>query len=403
MTTIDADVPQDLLERTVRELCAIARPSATDGERRAAELVADLLREQGCRDVRVEEEPAHGGYWLPIGLLNAAAALAAARAARRPGSAVRRLAAAAVGAGAAAGVADDVTGGRHWFRRLLPHRTTYNAVGELGPRDAPRTVLVVAHHDAAHGGLVFDARPIYALGRRYPQLFQDADRHAPIMALVVLGPIVAAAGALLGRRGLLRAGAVLSAGTTAAMADIARAPVSPAANDNASAVAALVGAARLLRESPADGVRVILLSTGSEESFMEGMRGFARRHFGDLPRETTDVLCLECLGSPEPVAVAGEGMLWMNEYDAGACDTLARAGDDAGVPLTRGLKTVLATDGLIAHLAGYRTATLATVDPLVKLPTNYHSPQDLPENLDWGSLARCTRVVEAWVRRIATR
>lgn len=389
-----------LLEHVVRELCAIERPSASEGERRAAELVAGLLEAEGCR-VRIEQEEAHGGYWWPIGLLNGAAAVAALASARRPGCRARRLAAGVAGAVAAAGVADDVTGGRHWFRRVLPKSPTYNVVAETGEPDAPRIALVVAHHDAAHGGIVFDARPVYALQRRVPSLFEDADRHAPVMALVVLGPVLAAVGALLRRRGLVASGAVVSAGTTAAMVDIARAPISPAANDNASAVAALVGVARALRERPADGVRTILLSTGSEESFMEGMRGFARRHLGALPRDRTDVLCLECLGSPQPVAVEGEGMLWMNLYDRAACDELAAAGDEAGVPLARGLKTVLATDGLIAHRAGLRTATLATVDPLVKLPTNYHSPADVPDNLDWGSLGRCTRVVEAWVRRRA--
>ena len=136
---------------------------------------------------------------------------------------------------------------------------------------------------------------------------------------------------------------------------------------------------------------------------MEGMRGFARRHLDALDRATTDVLCLECLGSPQPVVVEGEGMLWMNRYDEGAREALAGAAADAGVPVMRGLETVLATDGLIAHRAGFRTATLASVDPTVKLPTNYHSPSDVPDNLDWGTVADCTRIVEAWVRRLGRR
>ena len=80
-----------LIERVVRELASYERPSASAGERRAAEWLARELEAAGCRDVRVEEERAHGGYWWPLGLLNAAAALAAlarppARGARgRPG------------------------------------------------------------------------------------------------------------------------------------------------------------------------------------------------------------------------------------------------------------------------------------------------------------------------------
>ena len=63
---------------------------------------------------------------LPLGLLSAAGVLAALGG-RRP---------APLGLLAAAGIVDDVSGGPHVFRRLLPHRTTYNVVGEAGDPDA---------------------------------------------------------------------------------------------------------------------------------------------------------------------------------------------------------------------------------------------------------------------------
>ncbi|HZC13086.1 MAG TPA: hypothetical protein VE270_03610, partial [Thermoleophilaceae bacterium] len=72
-----------LLERVVSELAAYERPSASEGERRAAEWIAAELEGAGCRAARVEEERAHGGYWWPLGLLNAGAALAARVAGRR--------------------------------------------------------------------------------------------------------------------------------------------------------------------------------------------------------------------------------------------------------------------------------------------------------------------------------
>ena len=71
-----------LVERVVRELASYERPSASDGERRAAEWLAGEFRAAGCREVRVEEERAHGGYWWPLGLLNAGSALAALAAGR---------------------------------------------------------------------------------------------------------------------------------------------------------------------------------------------------------------------------------------------------------------------------------------------------------------------------------
>ena len=56
---------------------------------------------------------------------------------------------------------------------------------------------------------------------------------------------------------------------------------------------------------------------------MEGMRGFARRHFGSLPRESTEVICLDSVGSPELILIEGEGMLRMRDYTPELRDRLA--------------------------------------------------------------------------------
>jgi hypothetical protein len=45
---------------------------------------------------------------------------------------------------------------------------------------------------------------------------------------------------------------------------------------------------------------VPLVSTG-EESFMEGMQAFGRRHFASLPADRTHVICVITVGSPELV------------------------------------------------------------------------------------------------------
>ena len=86
-------------------------------------------------------------------------------------------------------------------------------------------------------------------------------------------------------------------------------------------MAVLLSLAHSLRDEPIPGVRVILLSAGSEESFMEGMQAFARRHFADLPRERTTFVCVDTVGSPHLLALEGEGMVWMNDYPE---DVLAR-------------------------------------------------------------------------------
>ena len=376
-----------LIERVVRELASYERPSASDGERRAADWLAGALRAAGCR-VRVEEERAHGGYWWPLGLLNAASALAAL---------LGRRVAAVVSAVAAAAVYDDVSGGWLWFRRLLPRRPTWNVVAEAGDPHGTRTVVFIAHHDAAHSGLVFHP----ALPRKgmelMPKLHERANQSIPIMFGVFLGPLLLALWGLIGRGWPKRCGMFFSAGASACMANIGASRVVPGANDNLSAVSVLVAVAHELAERPPDGVRVILLSTGSEESFMEGMQGFGRRHFPELDRATTEFVCLECVGSPQLCVVEGEGMLRMRDYPEPARDALARAGAAAGIELRRGLRTVAATDALIALRAGYPTCTLGGVDE-TKFPSNYHWPSDIPDNLDWSSIDGAVEVCLTYLR-----
>lgn len=381
----------------IHELAAFERGSASEGERRAAELIAERLRGLGAR-ARVEPEPAHGGYWWPLGLANGLAGAGALLAlARRTGKA--RGLAALCGAIAAAAIWDDVSGGRLWFRRaLLPRRTTWNVVAEAGEAAGERTVVFIAHHDAAHSGLVFHP----ALGRLGPRLAPAAHERStkavPIIYLVWGGSVMVLAGALLGSRRLLSWGLSFAAGTIAAMADIGLRPVVPGANDNLSAVAVLLALAESLREDPVDGLRVLLVSTGSEESFMEGMQGFARRHFPALERARTELICLECLGGPDLIVLEGEGMLRMRHYPEAMRQALADAAAEAGVRIGRGLRTVAATDGLIALRAGYQVATLASVAD-TKLPLNYHWPTDTPEALHWETIEDAIAVCRRFLRR----
>ena len=393
--TTESDHPGDW-RAAIRELASFERPSASDGERRAAELIAARLRALGCR-AELEEERAHGGYWWPIGLVNALAAAGGALTLRRASARRRAITAALAGAGAAA-LWDDLGHGRRWFRRaVLPHRATWNVVAEMGDADAERTIVFIAHHDAAHSGLVFHpVLPRIPL-KLAPRLHARAGRSFPLMYTVWLGPVLVCAGSILATRRVLAAGTALAAAATAAMADIgARASV-PGANDNLSAVGAVIALADRLREQPAKGVRVLLLSTGSEESFSEGMQGFGRRHFAELDPDRTEIVCLECLGGPTLIVVEGEGMLRMRDYPTHMREALADAAADTGQEIVRGLRTTAATDAIIPLRAGYAVATLASVDE-TKLPMNYHWPNDVPDALHWGTIDSAVAVCERFVR-----
>jgi Peptidase family M28 len=381
---------RDLLEDFER----IHRPSASEGERRAAEWIVDRFAELGA-ETRIEAEPAHGTYWWPLGIGAALGALGGLAA-----LCGRRLLGALLGAVGAAGIADDFPPGKRALRKPLPTRTTYNVVCELGPADAERTVVVVAHHDAAHSGLIFHpALPKIAdrLG-----LIEGQDTSPPLMAPVVGGPILAALGALTGRRLLAKLGIFLGVGSAAAMADIGLRQTVPGANDNGTAVVALVALARRLIEEPPRDLRVILLSAGAEESFSEGIKAFGERHFDDLPRESTLFLAVDSIGSPHLLVLRGEGFLKMHEYSPRALALMDGLAEELGIWLYPNLRLHNGTDGLEPLAAGYETASLCGCTDL-KNPANYHWPNDLAANVEFGSVANGIRLVEAAIRRLGER
>lgn len=380
------------LERIVRHLASWERPSASEGERRAAEWIAGELRSLGFA-AQVEDEPAHGGYWWPLGLLNAAAAVA--------GLAGRRAVAAVAGAVAALGVHDELTLHRaFWTRRLLPKRRTFNVVAEAGDASAPRTVVVVGHHDAAHGGLIFDFTLVRLIARTLPRWLENARVWPRIMWLVFAGPVLVALGGVLGARRLRRLGTLFGLGSAAAFADIALRKVVPGANDNLTGVATVLGVARGLAAEPVRGIRVLLVSTGSEESFEEGMLGFLRTHAGELPRDSTFVVAIDTVGSPRLVLLEGEGMLVPTGYDTGLKEELAAAAADEGVDVIREHWLSFGSDALAAVRHGYRAALLASFDEY-KLPANYHKPTDTPDNVDYERVADAVALIERAVRRLA--
>ena len=385
------------LEAAVRHLETIERGTASPGEREAAEWIADQLRALGC-DAHTESEQVHGGYWVPVGAPAAAAAGLALLALR--GGRLGRLAALAGGAAAAGSILDDISGGAQVSRRALPKRESRNVVATAGDPGGEHTLVLVAHHDAGHGGAVFDHSLADKIEERRPGLIGQFKTYPPIMWPTVAGPIFTALGGLTGSRRLLGAGAAFGVGTAAAMADIARSPISPGASDNLSAVAVLLGVAEALHAEPVEGVRVLLVSTGSEESFMEGMRRFMERWTPGLPKDRTTVVCLETLGCPRLALIEGEGMAWMTDYPQATRDLVAGVADEAGIDLVRGLRTRAATDGLIALRAGYPSALLASVDQR-NIPSHWHCPCDVADNVDFDTVARATDLCTALAHRLA--
>src|SRR4051812_28356474 len=366
----------------IRQLAAIERPSASPGEREAAEWIVRELATAGL-DARVESECAHGTH-LPF-VLPSLLALAAGSLRSRPVAATAALL-------AVAAIVDELEGKRRVLRRTLSRRQTHNVVCEIGPARPERTLVFVAHHDAARAwvalfGRLVSAPPPAALG----------GRPLPIAGTLAYAPMLVAAGILARRRVLRRAGMAVCAAIAALFADIARRPPVPGANDNAAAVAVLLGLAKDLARKPPRSTRVLLVSTGSEETMLEGMDGFLRRHRDELDPARTLVVCLDQIGWDRLVLRRSEGVLRQRPSDPVDLELVLEAARRAGVPLTTAPPFVSPSDGLAARWMGLRTVFIGSVAADGGYP-HYHRPSDLPENVNLDTVVAAREVCAGLIR-----
>ena len=240
------------------------------------------------------------------------------------------------------------------------------------------------------------------LAEKFPGITERIDTSLPLWWLLGAGPALAAAGALRSSRGAAVTGTAMSALSAGLMADIARSPVVPGANDNLSACALIVALAERLRAEPIQGVRVLLVSVGAEEVLQGGIYGFFRRHGSSLDRQRTYFLNFDTVGSPELTMIEGEGPFVMEDYfHRPFRDLVERAAANADAPLRRGMRSRFSTDSVVINRRGYANATFASIDRYKAL-SNYHLMSDTPENLDYRTVQHAVVVAEAVARELAT-
>jgi Peptidase family M28 len=389
---------EEALHADVAALARLDRLPCSPGEAEAAAWIAERFAAAGAQRVTIDEELVHGTYFTPLGVLNALGAAGGVAALTG-----RRALGGLAGALGAAGIWQDLTGGRRRaLRRLLKRRDTTNVVAEFGDPEAAHTLVVHAHHDAARTSFIFD-QTLTTFVAEHTNLMEKSDRWPPLMGLVFGGPALVAAGALTGNRRAAAIGTGMAAATAAVMAHMIRQPVVPGANDNLTGVATLLEVARRLGAEgggPPDGVRVLLLSAGAEEANQEGMLAFARRHFGHagLRPEDTSFLSLDTVGSPELVLIEGEGFLRMYEYPSAMKERVAAAARAAGVPLHRGMRFTFATDGLIPLRQGFQVASIGSVTEHL-VPSNYHWPTDTADRVAYDTVAGAVEIVMGTIAR----
>ena len=92
-------------------------------------------------------------------------------------------------------------------------------------------------------------------------------------------------------------------------------------------------------------------------------------------------------------------MLRLRPYTPELLKLVSECAQILGIFVHTHLRLRNATDGVIALLAGYPTATFGSVDRF-KMPTDYHWPTDTPDRVNYRSVVDASRLAWAMLRRL---
>jgi hypothetical protein len=270
-----------------------------------------------------------------------------------------------------------------------------NAVARVpARRERRRTVVLVAHLDAARTGLVWHPAVTHAGGRSHQRRRHVDPFLAPVAAALVTAALAP------GRRARAAAAAVLGV-AVGLNVDVARNATVPGANDNATGVAVVIDLVRALAAAPLDHVEVVAVCPGSEEAGMGGFAAFLREHAAELRPEDTVVLGLDTLGSGTPIVAEAEGALATHRYRAADLGLADEGAALAGLPAPQRWRIGGWTDPLLALHAGLPALSILSMGP--GYFPHYHHPSDLPEHVDRESVERCARIAAGTLRAVARR
>ncbi|MET0973032.1 MAG: M28 family peptidase [Thermoleophilaceae bacterium] len=387
----------------IRGLCSFeGRLAGTDAERRAANWLADRLREHGRR---AEVEPT---YLHPqIGLILAAHATlgfgGSLLAIAEP------VAGFAIVFATAVSLYFDFNTRFYLLRRLFFRRGSQHVFSRADRDNRPAELILVAHYDAARTGFIYNER-----SRRREARIPPGARGvlAPprllFWSLAVLLPILGVRMAGLDESWLnliqLPPTLVLLVATFL-LVDIQLSDVVPGANDNASGVAVALSAVEALDADPPRHLAVSVLLTGGQECLLEGMRAFVRRYRKQADRESTYFVALEMLGrGPALHYLTGEGLAVTYRHStrlAQLCEAIATVSREDGGDLDASPAVLpTASDALPATLAGYPALALRRMADNGLPGTEHHTPYDTPDHIQPEALARSERFVVELARQL---
>lgn len=356
----------------------LPRYAGTASERGAAQAVSRWMTDVGLEpgDVQSVAAAPRAGY---VVALHAALALLGLRHGGIVGAACCAV--------AAWSLLSETRRRKRVLSRLLAAPDSVAVVSRHGARIPRRRVVLSAHIDAPQAGLLF-SRQAADLFASIAVAFRGKGGPSGPMRIPELA--VCASLVLVVARGVPFLGTIAAILSPLVMLTLlvmcllalqwAWAAPSPGANDNASAVAAMLTCAeRLLPELPED-VELWVVGTGAEEVGCCGMRAFVEQREA-WPKDTTYFVNFECVGGGQLSFIRSEGVAGRVEYPTSLLSLAERVAATGGFGSVTPTELLAGTDGHVPARLGYPTLSLISLEAN-GVPRNYHRLEDIVEDID---------------------
>jgi hypothetical protein len=278
-----------------------------------------------------------------------------------------------------------MSGGQQPLAALMPRTHSANQIVRIPPRgERRRTVVLVGHTDSQHALAI--ARPPL----KYRLVPNNTIALGLLTATGIAQFILAARSSWLAR-GVQVLGLLALGQTLATIVPEMSKPHVDGANDNATAVACLLGLGAQLQREPLEHTEVWLAFTGAEEVMCVGMHALLDR-YGEALRDAW-FIDFEMVGTPQVVYITRHsGLSYANAYtpdpeSLALAERVAAARPDLGV---RGAPMVIVEEVGTLRGRGFRGICLSATgeDGWLK---NWHLLSDTSEHIDPDGVERAAR------------
>jgi hypothetical protein len=370
----------------IAQLASLPERSAGGAsEGRAAEQIAGWMRTLGIHDIAVLPAPGGIRAGLVLGVHTGVAAI---------GCFVGGCVGALLALLAAWSFREEFLQHRSLMARLIHPADSVNVVARAGADAPTRRIVLTAHIDTTQTGWMFSPQ-LAAVFARTNMVMRRRNGQPPtalsVPAALLIGAVLLSLASWCGAYGFLFNLLRFVTGIALLVAcglglQWAVSPPTPGANDNASAIAAMLTCAERLLPALPEDVELWVVGTGAEEVGCCGMRAFVEQH-SSWPTAGTYWVNFECVGGGTLHYLHSEGLLNRMNYTPTLTELARRVAASGAHGEVTPTDLLAATDGHVPAERGYAALSLISLESN-GVPRNYHRPDDTVDGLDLPTVIR---------------